>query len=49
MSASVLLRVLAFVLFVIATAVVVVHGSFDAAPALIPAGLASWVLATIVP
>lgn len=48
-SGNVLLRMVAFILFVAATLIVMVHGSFDYAAALIPAGLAAWVLSTFVP
>lgn len=44
-----LLRLLAFVLFLIAVVVVIAHGSFEYDAALIPAGLAAWVASTFVP
>lgn len=49
MSVSLLLRVIALVLFLIAGLVAWPEGSFEHAAALVPLGLASWVGSSLVP
>jgi hypothetical protein len=49
LSGSVLLRVIAVILFALATIIALGSGTFEHAEALIPGGLFAWCLSSLVP